>query len=382
MVKAGADHGTSLTWALVLSCVVSYILFDSFGRLTIFSGQTALHAIRSHIHPSVALFLLVALAINVSASIMGVMGILTGVLSEWSLTWDRYSIAPIYWGIVLSMIIFFVLLKGSVKSLEILLATLAGVMGICFLANAATMLPPIKEILQGLVPQIPQGTAASGGQSGYLVAASMVGTTVAPIVLMMRSILVHEQKWSSEELKTQKRDAAVCSIAVFVIGAAIMISAAGTLHESGVGLESVREMIPLLKPIAGSFAVVIFVFGVAAAGLSSQFPNVVSVPWLIHDFRGESAKISGYPDKVIILAMCLIGLVVPILQTPPLWVMLASQALGAIILPTTIVCLAYLLNKREVMGNHVNGIWENCVLVLVVLFSFVIAGIGVYGLFS
>jgi len=355
MVKAGADHGTSLTWALVLSCLVSYILFDSFGRLTIFSGQTALHAIRSYIHPIVALFILFALAINVSASIMGVMGILTGVLSEWSLTWDRYSIAPLYWGIVLSIIIFCVLLKGSVRSLEILLATLAAVMGICFLANAATMLPPIKEILQGLVPRIPQGNALSGGQSGYLVAASMVGTTVAPIVLMMRSILVHEQQWSPEELKTQKRDAAVSSIAVFVIGAAIMISAAGTLHGSGVGLESVREMIPLLKPIAGSFAVVIFVFGVAAAGLSSQFPNVVSVPWLIHDFRGESAKISGYSDKVIILAMCLIGLVVPILQTPPVWVMLASQALGAIILPTTIVCLAYLLNKREVMGSHVNG---------------------------
>ena len=94
MVKAGADHGTTLLWALLLSCVVSYILFDSFGRLTIFSGQTALHAIRSHIHPGIALFLLVALAINVSASIMGVMGILSGVLSEWSLTWNRFAIGP------------------------------------------------------------------------------------------------------------------------------------------------------------------------------------------------------------------------------------------------------------------------------------------------
>lgn len=382
MVKAGADHGTSLIWALLLSCIVSYILFDSFGRLTIFSGQTALHAIRSHIHPCIALFLLVALAINVGASVMGVMGILTGVLSEWSLSWDSFSVAPIVWGFALSVVIIVVLFVGTVKSLEVLLAALAGIMGVCFIANAATMLPPINDILNGLVPHIPQGTTQSAPSSGYLVAASMVGTTVAPIVLMMRSILVHEQGWSPQELKTQKRDAAVSSITAFVISTAIMISAAGTLHRSGIGLENVREMIPLLEPIAGSLAVLIFVLGVAAAGLSSQFPNVVAVPWLIHDFRGERAKVKGNSDRIIILAMCLIGLVVPVFHARPVWVMLASQALGAIILPTTVVCLFYLLNKRDVMGDQVNKAQENVVLTLVALFSFVMAGIGIHGLFN
>jgi manganese transport protein len=381
MVKAGADHGMTLLWALLLSSIVSYILFDSFGRLTIFSGQTALHAIRTHLHPGIALFFLVALVINVSASVMGVMGILSGVLSEWSLTWNRFAIPPIVWGIVLSVIIFVVLMNGTVKALEVLLASLAGIMGVCFLANAATMLPPISEILRGLVPHIPQATAESGARSGYLVAASMVGTTVAPIVLMMRSILVHEKNWSPGELKIQKRDAVVSCVAVFIISTAIMFSAAGTLHKSGIRLNHVREMIPLLEPIAGSVAILIFVLGVVAAGLSSQFPNVVSVSWLRHDFRGEPVKISGYPDRFIILVMCLVGLVVPVFQSRPVWVMLASQAIGAIILPTTIVCLAYLLNMREVMGDAVNTIQENVVLAVVAIFSLVMAGVGIYGLF-
>lgn len=380
MVKAGADHGTTLLWALVLSCVVSYVLFDSFGRLTIFSGQTALHAIRIHLHLCIALFLLVALTVNVSASIMGVMGILAGVLSEWSLTLNHFAVSPIAWAIVLCATILVVLLNGTVKRLEMLLAALAGIMGICFLANAATMLPPINEILRGLVPHVPRDETASGARSGYLVVASMVGTTVAPIVLIMRSILVHEQGWSSDDLETQKRDAVTSSIIVFIISTAIMISAAGTLHKSGIGLENVREMIPILKPIAGGFAVLVFVVGVTAAGLSSQFPNVVSVSWLLHDFRGEPAQISGHSDRFITIVMCLVGLVVPMFQVRPVWVMLASQALGAIVLPTTIVCLAYLLNKKDVMGEHVNGLGENIVLALIVMFSFVTAGIGVYGL--
>lgn len=382
MVKAGADYGTMLLWTLLLSCIVSYILFDSFGRLTIFSGQTALRAIRIHIHPGVALFLLLALAINVSASIMGVMGILSGVLSEWSLTWNRTVVAPIVWGIVLSALIYVVLLNGTVRSLEMLLATLTGIMGVCFLANAATMLPPIDDVLRGIVPHIPEGTTPSETRSGYLVAASMVGTTVAPIVLMMRSILVHEQGWSLQDLKIQRRDAAVSTSLVFVISAAIMVSAAGSLHKSGIKFENVQEMIPLLEPIAGRFAVVIFVLGVTAAGLSSQFPNIVSVSWLLHDFRGESARISGLSDRLIVLVMCLIGLVVPLFHTSPVWVMLVSQALGAIVLPTTIVCLAYLLNKRDVMGDQVNGLRQNTLLALVVLFSFVMASVGIYGLLS
>jgi len=382
MVKAGADHGTMLLWALLFSCVVSYILFDSFGRLTIYSGKTALNAIRTHIHPGVALSLLIALTINVSASIIGVMGILAGVLSEWSLSWDSFHVTPLIWALLLSAVIFVVLLNGTVKALQVLLATLAGVMGICFIVNAATMLPPIDEILGGLVPHIPQGTSSSGVRSGYLVAASMVGTTVAPIVLMMRSILVHEQGWTPNDHGIQKRDAMISNVAVFIISASIMVSAAGSLHQNGTGLENVREMIPLLEPIAGGLAILIFVFGVTAAGLSSQFPNVISVPWLLHDYRGEPARIVGHSDKLIILGLCLVGLFVPIFHTRPVWIMLASQVLGAIVLPTTIVCLVYLLNKKEVMGEQTNGVAENIVLAFVVVFSFAMAGVGVFGLFS
>ena len=290
MVKAGADHGTKLLWALLLSCIVSYVLFDAFGRLTIHSGKTALNAIRTYIHPSIALLLLAALLINVSASVMGVMGIVAGVLSEWSLSWSSLHVNASTWALLLGTIIFIVLLNGTVRALEVLLATLAGIMGICFLINAATMLPPTSEIIKGLIPNIPLGSSESG--TGYLVVASMV------------------------------------------------------------------------------------------AGMSSQFPNVVSVSWLIHDYRGEPAKLSGNYDKLLIFCMCLISLIVPFFQRPPVWVMLVSQALGAILLPTTIVCLAYLLNRKDVMGGKVNNISENMVMSLVIMFSFIMAGVGAYGLVS
>lgn len=382
MVKAGADHGTSLLWALLLSCVVSYFLFDSFGRLTIHSGCSALFAIRKQIHPTLAMFLLMALSLNVSASVMGVMGILASVLSEWSSSWGGSVLTAVGWAILLSAVIFIVLISGSVKTIEKLLAALAGTMGICFVANALTMLPPLQEILQGLVPRIPEVAVPGSSKSGFLVAASMVGTTVAPIVLVMRSILVREQKWATDQLATQKRDAAVSSTLVFFISAAIMISASGSLHQQGVAFEHVKEMIPLLEPIAGSLAVLIFVLGVTAAGVSSQFPNVAAVPWMRHDYRGEAAQIDGSTDRWIVLGMCVIGLVVPVFKTPPVWIMLASQAVGSVILPTLVLCLAYLLNNKQLMGEHTNRPIDNCVLAIVVIFSLAMASIGIVGLIN
>ena len=70
MIKAGADFGMAMLWALVLSCLFTFFLIHMFGKFTIASGQTFLQAIRKNIHPSIAIFFLVALGVNVSGSIM------------------------------------------------------------------------------------------------------------------------------------------------------------------------------------------------------------------------------------------------------------------------------------------------------------------------
>ncbi|QDS99954.1 NRAMP family divalent metal transporter [Adhaeretor mobilis] len=382
MVKAGADHGMSLLWALLLSCLASYVLFTAFGKLTAISRLTALQAIKLHIHPGVSLFILIALVVCVSGSIMGVMGIIAEVLEEWSTSWSPYPIPALVWAALISVRIVIALWRGNTKSFEVLLASLAGIMGVCFLANAALTMPAFSDIAAGFVPRIPQDTSDGNGSSGFLVAASMVGTTVAPIVLFFRSLLVREQNWSITDLKQQKRDAAISSVLIFVISGAIMASAAGSLHAKGASLQHAKEMIPLLKPLAGSLAVVIFVIGITAAGVSSQAPNVVAFAWLRRDYRGEGAEVTTSVDRWLVAGMATLGLVVPIFHARPVWIMLASQALGAVLLPTTVICLFYLLNKPAVMGEHCNRWTENIVLGLIVLFALVMAGIGCYGLLT
>ena len=46
MAKAGADYGMTLFWALILSCLFTYILMVAYGKLTLVTGTTALKNIR------------------------------------------------------------------------------------------------------------------------------------------------------------------------------------------------------------------------------------------------------------------------------------------------------------------------------------------------
>jgi Mn2+/Fe2+ NRAMP family transporter len=84
----------------------------------------------------------------------------------------------------------------------------------------------------------------------------------------------------------------------------------------------------------------------------------------------------------MILLIAMLGLVVPIIHARPVWIIVMSQALGAIVLPVTVLSVRYLLNNKKLMGAHVLGRGANAALALVSLFSLVMASIGLYGVFE
>ena len=84
MAKAGADYGMSLLWTIVISCLCTFFMINLYGRYTLITGETALHAFRTHIHPTLGLFFIITLTAGVCGSVMGVMGIVAEISSEWS----------------------------------------------------------------------------------------------------------------------------------------------------------------------------------------------------------------------------------------------------------------------------------------------------------
>jgi len=76
-------------------------------------------------------------------------------------------------------------------------------------------------------------------------------------------------------------------------------------------------MVQTLTPIAGKFALAIFLLGTLSAGLSSIFPILMICPLLIADYSTGKLDIKSNQFKSITAVACVVGLTVPLIGGNP-----------------------------------------------------------------
>ncbi|WP_462317176.1 Nramp family divalent metal transporter [Marinilabilia sp.] len=378
MAKAGATYGMSMLWTILASCFTTFFLINLYGKYTLKTGETALQAFRKHIHPAVGIFFIVALTAGVSGSVIGVMGIVADICFEWSKTVITGGISPVYFAGFFIALVYFIFWNGKTQFFERALAVIVAIMAASFILNFFIMMPPPVEIAKGLIPNIPE-VAKSQGDSPFLVIASMVGTTVFSGLFIIRTTLVKEARWTLNDLKKQRTDAIVSVSLMFLISAAIMAAAAGTLYAEGLGLSNASQMISMLEPLAGKLATTIFAIGIVSAGVSSQFPNVLMLPWLLCDYNQSQREMTLPKYRIMVFLVSILGLVVPVFGAKPVFVMIVSQAFNSVILPVTVACILYLGNRKDLMGEHKNGVGMNICLAAVLIFSIITSIMGMNG---
>lgn len=384
MAKAGADYGMTLLWTILASCLCTFFMINLYSRYTLVTGETALEAFKKHIHPVVALFFLAALTAGVCGSVMGVMGIVADICYEWSKSFTKHGISPVYFALFFVSLVYFIFWNGKTQFFERSLAVIVAIMSACFLVNFFMMMPPPTDIIHGLVPSLP-ALASDTGQTEkgpLLVIASMIGTTVFSGLFIIRTTLIKEAGWTIKDYKKQRNDALFSVSLMFIISASIMASAAGTLYIEGLTLTKASQMIGLLEPLAGTFATSIFAFGLIAAGVSSQFPNVLMLPWLICDYTGSQRDMTLTKYRIMVFIISLLGLVVPIFNARPVLVMIVSQAFNAVILPITVACIFFLSNRSDLMKQYKASVLTNAILVIIFIFSIITSVIGIKGVWQ
>lgn len=381
MAKAGASYGMSLLWTIVASCLTTYFMINLYSRYTLVTGETALQAFRKHIHPAVGIFFIVALTAGVMGSVMGVMGIVADICYEWSKSFVDGGISPIIFASIFISLVYVIFWNGKTEFFERALAVIVAIMAFCFVANFFILMPPPADIIKGLIPNMPS-LPVDEGRGPFLVIASLVGTTVFSGLFIIRTTLVKEAGWTIKDMKAQRKDAIVAVSLMFIISMSIMAAAAGTLYMEGISLTRASQMIELLEPLAGPLATGIFAFGIISAGVSSQIPNVLMLPWLLCDYNQSEREMTLPRYRIMVFLISLLGLVVPIFDARPVFVMIVSQAFNAVILPATVLCIFYLGNRKDLMGAYRNSTVTNLILVLILLFSIFTSVVGVRGVWA
>ena len=377
MVVSGSKFGLSLTWALLLSCFFTYFLITSISKLTIVSGQTLIFNFKEHFGKFPAIFIILALFISIASSCIGIMGVVAEVASEWIAVHTDITFLN---GFTISLVFVALLVGlfwlGSHKSFLNIMAILVGFMACAFVITSIMV---VKESNVGLLEFFP--ALPSEGNTGLIIA-GMVGTTMAGVCLVSRSILVQEQNWKLEDLASEKKDAKTSMIMTFFISLAIMISATGTLYFQGIEVDSPVDMMSALGSWAGTFALTLFALGIVGAGLSSIFPNLLLLPWLIADYSNTERDMKRPLFKGVVVLVALSCLVVPLLGGRPVWILIASQAFSPFIMPLITLFLIILLNKKEVMGKYKAKLGLNLALGATLLFNIYMMFIAIKGLAS
>ncbi|NOZ62082.1 MAG: divalent metal cation transporter, partial [Calditrichaeota bacterium] len=331
---------------------------------------------REHFGKGMAIFVMLSVVISEWVAFMGVMAVITEVVKEWSrpLTPSGEGINMIFSAIVFGGMIYYFFWRGSHRFFENVLIIFVSIMGISFILTMFMVIPDPMVVIKGLVPSLPHESNAA------LLIAGMVGTTMGGVLYLIRSILVQEKGWKIEDFKTEKRDAFISSLMMFVLSAAIMACAAGTLYPLGLEVNNAIDMVKLLEPLAGRFAISIFVAGIISAGLSSLFPHILLAPWFLADITGASRDMTKKHNRLIALFTVSLGLVVPIFGGRPVLVMIVSQVLAAIATPLIVLFMLILQNKKEVMGEYKAKPGFNFVLVVIFLFTIFMAITGIVGI--
>jgi len=378
MASAGASHGMILAWAVLLSCIFTYLLIVIFGRYTLVTGETALFSFKKYFGNWAAVFVLIVLVFTEMVSSVGVMAVVTEVTNEWTkpLTASGDGISTFWLTFIFAGIIVYLLFSGQYLGIEKILALFVAIMGLCFILTSFMVIPEPMAVIKGLVPNIPD-TANAG-----LVVAGMIGTTMGGILFVTRSITVREKKWTLKDLHLEKRDAKISALLMFILSAAIMAAAAGTLYPQGISVESAVDMVKTLEPLAGRFAISIFVAGIISAGISSLIPHYMLVPLLLSDYENDKLNMKRWRNRGIVLFYASLGFIVPIFGGRPVVILIASQALTLVVTPLVLILMIILQNRENLMGEYKASLFTNIVLVVAIIFTAVMSIIGLMGIWE
>ena len=368
MAKAGAEFGMTLFWAVVLSCLFTYILMVAYGRLTLVSGKTALNNIKHHLKGGkvLALYIMAALIIGEGLALIGVMGIVAELVQEGIRLLTDGMLIQTGWIILFFVVLmYFLLWFGRYKVFERILTVFVILMAFCFIAVFFMVKPSVSSIISGMIPGIPDTPGAFG------LVAAMAGTTCSAAVFIVRSTVVVEKGWTISNLKEEKTDSLVSASMMLVLSGVIMAVSAGTLHIMGLKLDNTLELISLFEPIGGQAAAFLLILGIVGAGLSTVFPIVLIAPWLISDYTGSPRNIRSPMFRILILVGLLFAFGSVFLEQSPPLIMVTSMAFQAAILPAVAIPVFIFLNQKRMMGDNMASGRMNIGLIAVIIFSLV-----------
>ena len=242
--------------------------------------------------------------------------------------------------------------RNLYKTIERLMTAMVLVMIVCFLINLIPARPSPLGVAAGFVPSMSYAKLA--------LTIPILATTFSVIAALYQAYIVQNRGWTLADYRRGIVDAIVGIGILALLSMVIMTTAAAVLHPAGIKVASAGEMAVQLTPLLGSWATVLFAAGLWGASFSSLVANAVIGGGLFSDGLGMGWKFESRGVKAMTaLVMLVAAVVVQLFGRNPLDLIQVAQATTILALPLCAFVLLMLVNRRDVMGEHRNGLWLN-----------------------
>ncbi len=366
--SAGAGFGYALVWALVFSVIATLVLQEMAARLGLATRAGLAEALRDSFRSrwlGRAAVVLVVAAVGLGNAAYEAGNIAGAALAATTVT----GMGSTFWALATGAVAALLLGSGRYRVLERVLVALVMAMSALFLWTALLVETNWAQLLHGVMhPGLPPGSA--------LVVVALVGTTVVPYNLFLHANAVRE-KWPAEVALPQALGEARIDTLVSVglgglVTLAILSTAAAAFFKTGVAFGG-GSMAAQLEPLLGAQARNVFAAGLLASGLTSAITAPLAAAYAVCGAMGWSQALDGRHFRAVWSLVLACGTLFAALGTQPLAAILFAQAANGFLLPVVAVFLLLVMNRRDLLGEHVNGPLSNLAGVLVVA---VAAGLG------
>ena len=346
----GADHGYRFLWIIPASTVLLVYFHLVAVRIGAATGKGFVAIIRERWGNKVGYLAVIGLLF---ANFGTICAEYAGISAAASLVnippWVSTPLA----GILISLVV----VLGSFHRIEGVLLVISSTLSL-YIIDGILAGPDWSEVVNNsLVPRMPVS------QAGWLAVAATLGTTLAPWGLAFIQSYAVDKKISIANLGAERFDVIIGSVLTGVIGLAIAVACAATLHPAGIHVDDAGDVAISLRPLAGSFATVLFGAGLLGASLLAAAIVPLATAYSIAEGLGAPASLDLDARKFQLFYAAFIGLtvaavsVVSMPNLPLIPLMFASQVVNAVLLPLHVVALQLLARDPAAMGQSRTGKW-------------------------
>ena len=345
-IQAGAKFGYALLWVVVVANVLAMLFQALSAKLGIVTGRNLAELCREHL--PVAATVPMWIASEVAAMATDLAEFLGGAIGL-----SLLAGIPLLAGMVIVAVATYALLsleRHGFRSLEVAIAALVLVIGLCYLAEV--LIAPVDwraAALGSIVPSIPAPEALT-------IAVGIVGATVMPHALYLHSGLTQDRARARDDderralIGYSNTEVLVALGVAGLVNMAMLMTAAAAFHVGHADVAEIGTAYHTLSPLLGPAAAGIFLVSLLASGLSSSVVGTIAGQMIMQGFVRVTLPV--WARRLITMTPAFIVVALGVDSTKALvW----SQVVLSFVLPIPMLALVWFTRRRDIMGSFASG---------------------------